>query len=386
MVLPGNSFFLSLYQGLWPLASAITGPNRFLFVMKMPVLYSQIMNNQNRPNGNNGFPHEIMVLVEWLKNNRSLVKTVLVAGFVLFGAYSSFYTVQPSEEAVVTRLGRYDRTTPPGLHFLVPFWVEVATKVRTKLVLQEEFGFRSRDTSQIVTNYSKDDFEKESLMLTGDLNVADVEWIVQYQIADPRKYLFAAQDPQRNIRDVSEAIMRRVVGDRTVNEVLTTGRVEIATEAHKLTQEVLDKYDIGIRVVTVKLQDVNPPDMVKPSFNEVNAAKQEQEKAINMAEEAYNKIIPEARGKAEETISEAEGYASAIVNRSKGDSERFLMTLKEYRQAPEITRTRIYIETMQELFSRFKNMTIVDEKAKGLLPVYGSGPTKVQAAGTQEGQ
>ncbi len=344
------------------------------------------MNNQNRPNGNNGFPHEIMVLVEWLKNNRSLVKSVLVAGFVLFGAYSSFYTVQPSEEAVVTRLGRYDRTTPPGLHFLVPFWVEVATKVRTKLVLQEEFGFRSRDTSQIVTNYSKDDFEKESLMLTGDLNVADVEWIVQYQIADPRKYLFAAQDPQRNIRDVSEAIMRRVVGDRTVNEVLTTGRVEIATEAHKLTQEVLDKYDIGIRVVTVKLQDVNPPDMVKPSFNEVNAAKQEQEKAINMAEEAYNKIIPEARGKAEETISEAEGYASAIVNRSKGDSERFLMTLKEYRQAPEITRTRIYIETMQELFSRFKNMTIVDEKAKGLLPVYGSGPTKVQAAGTQEGQ
>ena len=165
--------------------------------------------------------------------------------------------------------------------------------------------------------------------------------------------------------------MRRVVGDRTVNEVLTTGRVEIATEAQKLTQEVLDKYNIGIRVVTVKLQDVNPPDMVKPSFNEVNAAKQEQEKAINMAEEAYNKVIPEASGKADETISQAEGYASAVVNRAKGDSERFLMTLKEYRQAPEVTRIRIYIETMQELFGRFKNITIVDEKIKGLLPVFG---------------
>jgi modulator of FtsH protease HflK len=233
------------------------------------------MNNQY--NGNqrpNGLPPEIIDLLNFLRNNKNLVKYGLVIAVLFFGAYTSFYTVQPSEEAVVIRLGRYDRTTPPGLHFMAPFGIEQATKVRTKLVLQEEFGFRSRDTSQHVTHYSKDDFEKESLMLTGDLNVADAEWIVQYQISDPQKYLFAAQDPRRNIRDVSEAIMRRVVGDRTVNEVLTTGRVEIAADAQRLTQEVLDKYDIGIRVVTVKLQDVNPPDMVKPSFNEVNAAKQ----------------------------------------------------------------------------------------------------------------
>lgn len=301
-------------------------------------------------------------------------------------AYTAFYTVQPSEEAVVTRFGRYERTTPPGLHFLAPFGIEVATKVKTKLVLQEEFGFRSKNTDRIVTDYSKEDFEKESLMLTGDLNVADVEWIVQYQISDPKKFLFAAQDPRRNIRDVSEAIMRRVVGDRTVNEVLTTGRVEIADEAQKITQEVLDKYDIGIRVITVKLQDVNPPDMVKPSFNEVNAAKQEQEKAINMAEEAYNKIIPEARGKADETISEAEGYASAVVNRAKGDSERFLMTLKEYRQAPEVTRTRIYLETMETLFQRFKNMTIVDDKVKGLLPIFNSDFSGLKSASKEGAQ
>jgi membrane protease subunit HflK len=328
------------------------------------------MNYQNQSR-NNGLPPEINNFLNFVAKNMKLIQMGIIAILILAGIYTSFYTVQPSEEAVVTRFGRYDRTTSPGLHFLAPFGMEEAIKVRTKLVLQEEFGFRTKNVGQHVTNYSQGDFEKESLMLTGDLNVADVEWIVQYQIADPKKYLFAAQDPQINIRDVSEAIMRRVVGDRTVNEILTTGRVEIATEAQILMQEVLDKYDIGIRVITVKLQDVNPPDTVKPSFNEVNAAKQEQEKAINMAEEAYNKVIPEAHGKAEETISEAEGYASAVVNRAKGDSQRFLLTLKEYRQAPEVTRTRIYIETMQELFGRFENLTVVDDKVKGVLPIFG---------------
>lgn len=314
-------------------------------------------------------PREIYEFINFIKKNMRSISFLVPVLIIGIGIYSSFYTVQPSEEAVVTRLGRYNRTTSPGLHFLMPFGIERATIVRTKLVLQEEFGFRTKNSRTNVTSYAKDDYEKESLMLTGDLNVADVEWIVQYQISDPQKYLFIAQDPRQNIRDVSEAIMRRVVGDRTVNEVLTTGRVEIANEAQRLMQEVLDKYDIGIRVVTVKLQDVNPPDSVKPSFNEVNAAKQEQEKAINMAEEVYNKIIPEARGKADETISQAQGYASAVVNRAKGDSERFLFTLKEYRQAPKITRTRIYIETMQELFTRFDDLTIVDDKVKTVLPI-----------------
>lgn len=330
------------------------------------------MNYRNNyyPGGN--VPPEFRHYLHWFQQNKRWVYLFLVGLVVLMGGYTSFYTVQPSEEAVVTRFGRYERTTPPGLHFLLPFWIEEATKVRTKLVLQEEFGFRTVSSDEgTFSKYTKDTFVRESLTLTGDLNVADVEWIVQYQISDPQKYLFKAQDPRRNIRDVSEAIMRRVVGDRTVNEVLTTGRVEIAAEAQKLSQEVLDKYDLGIRVITVKLQDVNPPDTVKPSFNEVNAAKQEQEKAINMAEEAYNKVIPEARGKAEETISEAEGYASAIVNRSRGDAQRFLLTLKEYRQAPEITRTRIYLETMEGLFKRFKQLTIIDEKVKGVLPVFG---------------
>lgn len=318
------------------------------------------------------FPEEFKRTIRSIREN--LPKILYGLGILLLVAmvFSSFYTVQPSEEAVIIRLGRYSETTSPGLHFKLPFGIDAAIKVKTKLVLQEEFGFRSTESSlQNQTTYSKDSFAKESLMLTGDLNVADVEWIVQYQISDPRKYLFQAQDPGRNIRDVSEAIMRRVVGDRTVNETLTTGRVEIANEAQRLTQEVLDKYDLGIRVVTIKLQDVNPPELVKPSFNEVNAAKQEQEKAINMAEEEYNKVIPEARGKAEETLSQAEGYAAAVVNRAKGEAERFTLTLQEYRRAPEVTRKRMYLETMEELFMRFEKLTVVDDKVKGIMPIYG---------------
>lgn len=319
-----------------------------------------------------GFPDDFVTFVNSFRDKLPLILFGIGALLAVWGVFSSFYTVQPSEEAVITRFGRYTRTAPPGLHFKGPFGIEQATKVKTKLVLQEEFGFRTTDDSRSVSDYSKDSFERESQMLTGDLNVADVEWIVQYQIADPQKFLFRAQNPRQNIRDVSEAIMRRVVGDRTVNDVLTTGRVEIASEAQRLIQEVLDKYDLGIRVVTVKLQDVNPPEVVKPSFNEVNAAKQEQEQAINMAEEAYNKVVPEARGKADETVSEAEGYASAVVNRAKGDGERFLMTLREYRLDPDVTRKRMYIETMEELFQRFNKLTIVDEKVKGVLPIFGS--------------
>lgn len=331
--------------------------------------------NGGRGGGGGDFgelPEEFRKIIEIIQNNLHLILFGIGALLLLFTVFSSFYTVQPSEEAVIVRLGKYQDTNPPGLHFKLPFGIDEAIKVKTKVVFQEEFGFRSLDSTGDDPGYQKGNFDKESQMLTGDLNVADVEWIVQYQIADPKKFLFGAQDPKQNIRDVSEAIMRRVVGDRTVNETLTTGRVAIASEAQRLTQEVLDKYDLGIRIVTIKLQDVNPPELVKPSFNEVNAAKQEQEQAINMAESAYNKVIPEARGKAEETLSEAEGYATAIVNRSKGDAERFLLTLQEYRREPDVTRRRLYLETMEELLGRFKKLTIIDDKVKGVLPVFGN--------------
>ena len=295
---------------------------------------------------------------------------IIIFLVLLTGIRTSFYTVDPDEEAVIIRFGRYIGTAGPGLHFKVPFGVDDVLLVKIKRVLQQEFGFRTKSVQSERTSYSPSNFDDESLMVTGDLNVADVEWVVQYQISDPFKYLFQTSLPERNIRDVSESIMRRVVGDRLVTDVLTTGRVEIASEASELMQSVLDKYDMGVKLVTVKLQDVNPPEVVKKSFNEVNEAKQEQEKVINQAEEEYNKVIPEARGKAEQLVSEAEGYAKSLVNRAKGDAAQFESQLKEYKRAPAITRRRIYLETMSNVLKNVKDLTVVDPKVKGLLPIF----------------
>lgn len=296
---------------------------------------------------------------------------ILAILILVSAAYTSFYTIQPDEEGVVLRLGRYYKTTEPGLHFKLPYGIDRSIKVKTKLILQEEFGFRTRSVSGKRTSYSQKSFKEESLMLTGDLNVADVEWITQFQIADPKKFLFHIRDPIQNIRDISEAIMRRVVGDRLVNDVLTVGRTEIASEAKELTQAVLDVYDMGVKVVSIKLQDVNPPEPVKPSFNDVNEARQEQEQAINQAEKYYNKIIPEARGTAQKKIAEAEGFAAAILNRSKGDAARFKAMLNAYKKAPQITRDRMYIETIEKVLGRLDTVTVVDPEVKGLLPIFG---------------
>ncbi|ATH09277.1 HflK protein [Halobacteriovorax marinus] len=324
-------------------------------------------NNGNNPND---FINDIDRMKNEFRNSAKFLGPIIVIGLLVIGAFTSFYTVEPDEEAVVIRFGKYLTTNPPGLHFKVPMGVDQVIKVKTKRVLQAEFGFRTQDTRTRRTTYSSNSYKTESLMLTGDLNVADVEWAVQFQISDPFKYLFQTSSPEVNIRDVSESIMRRVVGDRSVTDILTTGKVEIETRALVLMQEVLNKYDMGVRIVTVKLQDVNPPEVVKPSFNEVNEAKQEQEKSINQAEGEYNKIIPEARGKAQKLVSEAEGYASAEVNRSLGDAEKFEAIFKEYKRAPQITRKRIYLETMSTIFKRFENITVVDPEVKGLLPVF----------------
>ena len=295
----------------------------------------------------------------------------LLGGLMIVAVFfSTFYTIEPDEEGVVLRFGRYHTTAQPGLHWKLPFGIDETIKVKTKLVLQEEFGFRTRSVEGKRTKYSDKGFDDESLMLTGDLNVADVEWITQFQIAEPQKFLFNVRDPIQNIRDISEAIMRRVVGDRLVNDVLTVGRTEIAMEAKDLTQAILDSYDMGVRVVSIKLQDVNPPEPVKPSFNKVNEAKQEQEKSINQAEKYYNQIIPEARGKAEQKIAEAEGFAAAILNRAKGDAERFRSMLASYNKAPQITKDRMYIEVMEKILLNLETVTVVDPEIKGLLPIF----------------
>lgn len=289
---------------------------------------------------------------------------------VLLVVSQAFYQVDPEEEAVVLRFGRWTGVLhEPGLNFKIPF-VDRVYKVPTQRQLKEEFGFRTR-VPGVRTEYAREDFSHESLMLTGDLNVADVEWVVQYKIRDPYLFLFRVQDPVGTFRDMSEAVMRQVVGDRSVDEVLTTGRAEVASYAKELLQELCDRYEIGISVEQLVLQDVNPPDPVKPSFNEVNEAIQERERLVNQAWAEYNKAVPRARGEAEEQIRRAEGYALERVNNAQGDAARFEAVYKEYRRAPAVTRTRLYLETLEEILPRMEGTVIVDDKLQNLVPLLG---------------
>lgn len=281
--------------------------------------------------------------------------------FVLVGIATSFYTVQPEERAVVKRFGRVVSIQEPGLHFKLPFWIDRAWPVPTERVLKEEFGFRTVATG-IQSEYAKGGtHEDESLMLTGDLNVIDVEWIVQYRISDPDKYLHRVREQQKAIRDVSEAVMRRVVGNRMGSDVLTVGRVEIANQAREEIQQILDLYDMGVHVYTVEMQDVTPPDPVKPAFNEVNEARQEKERLINEAEKRRNQAVPRAQGQAQQQIAEAEGYAVERINRAKGEASRFKAILAEYLQAPDVTRRRLYLEMIDRVLPQIGRLYVVQE-------------------------
>ncbi|MFC1576101.1 FtsH protease activity modulator HflK [Candidatus Omnitrophota bacterium] len=300
---------------------------------------------------------------------------VAIAGIIVIAAlFSSFYSVGPDEVGVIRRFGKYVRTTNPGLHLKIPF-AEKVNKVKVKYIFKEEFGFRTTRPG-IVSQYSGRDYFDESRMLTGDLNVIIVEWIVQFKVKDPVRLLFQIRNPRRTIRNISEAVMRQVVGDNTVNEVLTTRRVEINQEVQQKLQEILDSYDSGVQIVTVKLQDVNPPDAVKPSFNEVNEAKQEKEKVINQAWERYNKIIPKARGTAEKTIRESEGYALNRINMSQGDAKKFIATWEAYKNAKDVTKKRLYLEAMEKILPQAGKKFVVDSDQEGILQLLNLGGAK----------
>lgn len=303
---------------------------------------------------------------------------LIVVGAILFiSGFSSFYTIEPDERGIVQRFGRYVRKTEPGLHFKFPAGIEKVRKVKVEYVFKEEFGFRT-DKPGIRTTYSTKNFEDESIMLSGDLNIADVEWVVQFKVKDPYKMLFKVRNPGKIIRDISEAVVRQIVGDRSISDVLTVGRIEISNKAKEAMQGILDSYDSGIHIVTIKLQDVNPPDLVKPAFNEVNEAKQEKEKMINEAWENYNRIIPKAKGEAEKIISESEGYALKRVNRAQGDANRFLAMYSEYTQAEDVTRKRLYLEAMGEILPKAGRKYIVDPDQKSLLPLLKLGKEVVE--------
>jgi len=309
------------------------------------------------------------------ENLRKIQKAVTIGSryfvifiFLIVLLKTSFYTIQPDEVGVVQRFGRFTKISKPGLHFKLPFSIERITPVKTEYVFKEEFGFRTRKPG-VRTIYEEKGYEDESLMLTGDLNVLDAEWIVQFKIKDPVKYLFEIRNPRKTLRDISESMIRQVIGDYTFDEVLTTKRVEVNNLVQQKMQEILDLYQAGIEVVTVKLQDVNPPDPVKPAFNEVNEAKQEREKLINQAWEIYNRKIPEARGEALKIVMEAEAYATEIVNRAEGNAKKFSLLLEAYKKSEEITRTRIYLEAMQEILEKAGKKYIIDSEERGILPL-----------------
>jgi membrane protease subunit HflK len=296
---------------------------------------------------------------------------------ILILLFSSVFTIDPEEVGVILRFGKFTRTVNPGLNFKLPFGIETVQKVAVERQLKEEFGFRTLEAGQR-TRYSERDFIEESLMLTGDLNAADVEWIVQYRIEDPYKFLFKVRNAQQTFRDMNEAIVREVIGDRSIDEVITVGRTEISNTVAERLQELSNQYEIGIKVDQVVLQDVNPPDAVKPAFNEVNEAEQERDKLINQARSEYNKVIPAARGEAAKTIEEAKGYALERVNNAQGEASKFNSVYAEYRKAKEVTEQRIYLETLNDVLQKVGKKLITDQNATGILPLFdlSKGVTK----------
>jgi len=298
---------------------------------------------------------------------KSLIFLLLAAVFI-FAILTVFYAVEPNEVGVVRRFGRFVRVTNPGLHLKLPFKIEKINKVPVEKIDKEEFGFRTT-VSGIKSTYSTRSYDDESLMLTGDLNILDIEWIVQFKRENPVNYLFNIRDQEKTLRDISESVVREIAGDYSFNEILTEKRIEINNIAQEKMQEILDLYESGVRIITVKLQDVNPPSSVQPAFNEVNQAKQEREKMTNEAWQVYNQKIPKARGEALKIVKEAEGYAQEVVNKALGDAERFKLLVSAYKKAKEVTLKRIYIDKLKDVIKKAGRIYLFDPEEKGILPL-----------------
>ncbi len=302
----------------------------------------------------------------------SPVRTIVISAIgliVLYGAFTCFYTVKTESQAVVMRFGEPIKTVEPGLHFKIPFGVDRQIPVEVRRQLKQEFGFATADATD-PWQFSGDlrTQEEEKSMVTGDLNAAQVEWVVQYRIEDPKQFLFEVRDPKGTLRHLSESVMRWVVGDRTVDEVITIGRREIGTEAAMRLQEAVQSYEMGLIIDQVQLINVNPPQRVQASFNEVNQAQQQRESVINVANGQFNKEVPRARGEADRMISAAQGYAVKRVNEAEGDVTAFEAMLTEYTRAPAVTRQRLYLETMSKVLPKVGRTVIIDESTTGLLP------------------
>ncbi len=295
------------------------------------------------------------------------IRLIIIGFVVVAAAFSSVFTVETEEVGVITRFGEYVSEARPGLNFKIPF-IDQVQLVPVQRQLKQEFGYRTTSAG-VNTTYRKAGFEDESLMLTGDLNLADVEWVIQFRIDNPYNFLFKVRNVEETLRDVSEAAMRQIVGDRTVDEVLTVGRAEVASEMEIILQNITNEYEMGIKIDQVVLQDANPPDPVKPSYNGVNEAEQQRETLINQARADYNRVIPRAAGEAEQTIQQAEGYALSRVNTAQGEVSRFNDLYEEYIKAPEVTKRRIFLETMEEILPQMGQKIITDEQGNSVIPL-----------------
>jgi len=295
--------------------------------------------------------------------------------FVIQGVYSSFFKIAPGEVGVILRLGEYSRTTPPGLHFKIPY-IDQLYKVDVETIRKEEFGFRSRFPGQQAT-FDRRGYDMESLMLTADKNVINVAWIIQYRVADPYAFLFLVADVRQAIRDISESVTRRVVGNMDFDYVLSNRDLlaaSVKTELQEKLDALFPKGLSGVSIGTVQFQDINPPDPVKPAFNEVNEADQDMKRLVNEAQEQYNRVIPKAAGDAKKIVEEAYGYQSERINNAQGETQRFVDILKEYKNAPDVTRKRMYLETMKDILPDVKSIYVIDKDQQAPLPLLNLSP------------
>ncbi|ODS33336.1 MAG: hypothetical protein SCARUB_01516 [Candidatus Scalindua rubra] len=306
-----------------------------------------------------------------------IIPVAIVIGIIITG-YSSIYTVKANQEAVILRFGKYVETVGPGLHFKLPFRIDRVFAREVKRIYNEEFGYRTlRSGRESIIDYDFRGSKEVSLMLTGDRNCAEVNWVVRYKIKNLKDYLFNVRNVGATIRDVSEAVMRKTVGDRSVDEVLTIGRREIEMTVEKEIEEGLDFYGCGIAVQVVNLKGVDPPAQVKDAFDAVNKAVQLRDQIINEAEGKKNKIIPAAEGKKEQVIREAEGYKIKRINEATGDTSAFLAVWREYEKAKDVTRRRLYLETMEKIIPECEEVYIIDKEQKGILPILNLGESKI---------
>ncbi|MFA6506079.1 MAG: FtsH protease activity modulator HflK [Treponemataceae bacterium] len=300
----------------------------------------------------------------WLKPTTAILAVIGIAVFVLFS--TSFYIVDQTEEAVVTRFGRYLETKGPGMHSKLPLGIDMQYPVKTRVVQTEQFGYRTLKAG-LNTVYSDKQYAEESTMLTGDLNIVDVEWIIQYRIVDPRSWLFNVQEKEQTIRDISQSVINQLVGDRAILDVIGQERTSIEIEGTKLMNEMLKGYGLGISIIAVKLQNIVPPKGVQQAFEDVNKAIQDMNRLINEGKEAYNKEIPRAQGDSDRLVQVAQGYAAERVNKANGDVARFNSVYDEYRKAPDVTRKRLYYEMIEEVFKDTQGTALIDRRFDNML-------------------